>query len=462
MIRATISQLVQMTQGELLTGNPAAEIKGVSTDSRAGISGRLFVPLVGERFDGHDFLTQAISQGAVATLWQTNRPLPEALDPRVAVIGVEDTLLALQQLAKSYRQTLQLSLIGVTGSNGKTSTKDLIAAVLAERFKVQKTQGNLNNHIGLPLMVLALEPDTDVAVLEMGMSGIGEIALLADIAAPEIGVITNIGEAHIEYLGSRERIADAKFELIERLPDSGLALLYGDEPLLRALREKVPCEVEWFGFGESNDVRAVEVRSLGLEGTVFRLEGDHSEYHVPIPGRHQVGNALATVAIARRLGMTKEEIASGLSKASLSAMRMEVKKRAAGGYVVNDAYNASPTSMKAALRMLSETPDTDFKVAVIGDMLELGAVAREMHYEVGHLAGELAIDLLVTVGQHAGDIAEGALAAGLAKEQIFVADSKQRAIDFINRTTSTKRQPVILVKASRGMKMEEVVTGLLA
>lgn len=462
MIRAAVSELVQMTEGILLAGDPAIQIHGVSTDSRAELSGRLFVPLIGERFDAHDFLPQAITQGAVATLWQKNRPLPENLDPRLPVIGVEDTLLALQRLSKAYRRALHLTVIGVTGSNGKTSTKDLITSVLSEKFKVQKTQGNLNNHIGLPLMVLSLQPDTEIAVLEMGMSGMGEIALLADIAAPQIGVITNIGEAHIEYLGSRQKIAEAKFELIESLPESGLALLFGDEPLLRELRDKVPCDVQWFGFEPANEIRAVEIRSLGLEGTAFQLDEDSFTYKIPIPGKHQVGNALAAIAIANRLGMSREEIANGLAKAALSAMRMEVKARRTGGFVVNDAYNASPTSMKAALRMLSETPDADFKVAVIGDMLELGDLSAKMHFEVGQLAGKLAIDSLVALGAHASDVASGALAAGMTAEQVFVAVSKQEAIEYVERHTSTKLQPVILVKASRGMKMEEVVTGLLA
>lgn len=462
MIRITIRRLFEMAGGELLAGDPSGEIHGVGTDTRADLSGRLFVPLIGERFDAHEFLSQAVAQGAAAALWQKKRPLPAGLAAGFPVIGVDDTLAALQKLARSYRRTLPVTVVGVTGSNGKTSTKDLIASVLAERFQVQKTQGNLNNHIGLPLTVLELDGDTDVAVLEMGMSGLGEIALLADIAAPEIGVITNIGEAHIGFLGSRARIADAKFELIESLPKSGLALLFGDEPLLRGMREKIPCRVQWFGFSEANDIRAVGIRPLGLEGTAFQLAGEDFEYKIPVPGIHQVGNALAAVGVARRLGMNRKEIADGLSKAVLSAMRMEVKARPAGGYVINDAYNASPTSVKAALRMLSETPDADFKVAVLGDMLELGTVSQSMHREIGQLAAGLRIDLLVVVGRYAADIAAGARAGGMGEERIVIAESKREAIECVNRRIAARRQPVILVKASRGMKMDEVVSGLLA
>ncbi|GAX91010.1 UDP-N-acetylmuramoyl-tripeptide--D-alanyl-D-alanine ligase [Effusibacillus lacus] len=462
MIRASIQEIVNMAEGELLKGDPALVIHGVSTDSRKQMTGCLFVPLIGERHDAHEFLSQAVDNGAVAALWQKNRPLPEQSVGKLAFIGVDDTLAALQKIAKAYRRTLRTKVVGVTGSNGKTSTKDMIAQVLSERFKVQKTQGNLNNHIGLPLMVLTLEPDTDVAVLEMGMSGRGEIALLADIAAPEIGVITNIGEAHIEFLGSREGIARAKFELIEALSPDGLALLHGDEPLLRALADRIPCLTQWFGFEENNDYRAVDIRSLGLEGTSFRVEGEGLEYRLPVPGVHQVGNALAAVAVGRHLGMSVGEIASGLSKTALSAMRMEVRARPAGGYIVNDAYNASPTSMKAALKMLSDTPGTDFRVAAIGDMLELGDLAAEMHYEVGRKAGHLRIDLLVTLGQHAADIARGAEDAGFAKDRIFMAETKQQAIEYIQHCIADKEFPVILVKASRGMKMEEIAAGLLA
>lgn len=462
MIQATIDQLVKMTEGELLAGDPAKIIEGVSTDSRAKQSGRLFVPLIGDKFDAHEFVPQAIANGASAVLWNNNRPVPTETDSAVAYIGVDDTLIALQRLAKAYRKTLSAVVIGVTGSNGKTSTKDLITTVLSEKFQVQKTQGNLNNHIGLPLMVLSLNSETEVAVLEMGMSAIGEIALLADIANPSIGVITNIGEAHIEYLGTRARIADAKFELIEALPADGMALLFGDEPLLRQLNEKIPCPVKWFGFDVNNDIRAVNSKTHGLTGTEFQLEGETASYRIPVPGLHQVGNALAAIGLAKQLGMTEDEIRVGLSKAALSGMRLEVMPLAAGGFVVNDAYNASPTSMKAALHMLAETSDSDCRIAALGDMLELGSMAHEMHRDVGRLIGELKIDAVVLVGQFAPDVADGVRSAGWQETQIFIADTKEQASTYINRLASAKQHPVVLVKASRGMKMEEVVSGLLA
>ncbi|BCJ86077.1 UDP-N-acetylmuramoyl-tripeptide--D-alanyl-D-alanine ligase [Effusibacillus dendaii] len=462
MIEVTVEQLVSMAEGNLLQGSPSVQINGVATDSRAELAGRLFVPLIGERFDAHEFLADVVSKGAAAALWQKDRPLPEGLDPDFAVIGVDDTIVALQKTAAAYRRSLSLTVVGVTGSNGKTSTKDILASVLSQQFQVQKTQGNLNNHIGLPLMVLSLRPETDVAILEMGMSGPGEIALLARIAAPQIGIITYIGEAHIEFFGDRSGIAAAKFELVEALPPDGLAVLFGDEPLLRGLAAKSPCPIRWFGFQEGNDVQVTHLQALGLKGSRFQVNGDAESYHLPVPGAHQVGNALAAVAVAKYLGMLPESIERGLQNAALSSMRLEVKPLPGGGFVVNDAYNASPTSMRAALRMIADTPEGDFKAAVLGDMLELGEHAVDMHYQLGQTAAEQKIDLLVAIGQHAGHIAAGAKQGGLAANQIFVAETKQDAVAYVKRVISQKQNPVVLVKASRGMKLEEVVTGLLA
>ncbi|MGZ6550868.1 MAG: UDP-N-acetylmuramoyl-tripeptide--D-alanyl-D-alanine ligase, partial [Tumebacillaceae bacterium] len=293
-----------MAGGRVVHGNGEQMVVGVSTDTRVNLTGKLFVPLIGETFDAHQFLDQAVAQGAVAALWQSDHPLP---DTSLALIEVEDTLLGLQRLSAAYRDELNVKVVGVTGSNGKTSTKDMIAAVLSERFKVQKTQGNMNNHIGLPLMMLSLEETTEVSVLEMGMNHRGEIELLASLAKPQVGVITNVGEAHIEFLGSRGGIADAKCELIEALPADGKAILFGDEPLLRERAAKTPASIVWFGFQAGNDLQAVEVESLGVEGSRFHVAGEETQYTLPIPGNHQVGNALAAIGVARALGMTTAE-----------------------------------------------------------------------------------------------------------------------------------------------------------
>ncbi|ASS75870.1 hypothetical protein CIG75_13505 [Tumebacillus algifaecis] len=462
MIVKQIVEIARMAEGQLLRDASDLIVRGVSTDTRKDMTGMLFVPLVGERFDAHDFLAQAEAQGAVAALWQQDHPQPETT---LALILVDDTLVALQRLAAAYRSTLPVRVIGITGSNGKTSTKDMISSVVAEAFKVQKTLGNLNNHIGLPLMILALEEDTEVAVLEMGMNHAGEIELLAKLAAPELGVITNIGEAHIEYLGSREGIADAKCELIEQLPTGGTAILFGDEPLLRERAGKTQAKQVWFGFHATNDVQAVEVENLGVHGSRFSVRGDDTRYELPVMGQHQLGNALAAVAVGRVLGMTGAKIKAGLAKATLTARRLEVKQARLGGTVIDDAYNSSPTSLRAALRMFAEMPG-GFKVAVLGGMLELGPDSARMHQEIGAELAGLPLQQLVCVGELAADIAKGARDNGYPSHQIYQAENNQAAVAYVEdvlrqQADGTGGGAIVLVKSSLGMKFVEIVRALV-
>ncbi|PWK11629.1 UDP-N-acetylmuramoyl-tripeptide--D-alanyl-D-alanine ligase [Tumebacillus permanentifrigoris] len=475
MIKRTAEQIARLAGGNLVQGEGALLVHGIATDTRKDMTGRLFVPIVGERFDGHDFIEAAVDQGATAALWQAGTPVP-AKAQGLALIEVADTLVGLQRLAAGYRNELQnLRVIGVTGSNGKTSTKDLLASVLSERFKVQQTLGNLNNHIGVPLMLLHLEEGTEVAVLEMGMNHRHEIALLAELAAPLIGVITNIGEAHIEYLGSRGGIADAKCELIEALPPSGKAILFGDEPLLRERAGLTQAPVVWFGFGEGNDIRAVEVENLGIEGSRFQLAGEKGTYTLPVPGLHQLGNALAAVAVGEELGMTREEIKRGLAQAKLTARRFEVHQASFAwlvepiaatspqGTVIDDAYNASPTSMRAALAMLDEMPG-GYKVAALGGMLELGPDSVLMHRETGAYLASLQIAELVCIGDLALDIAVGAREGGFGGLIHEVVD-KPQAIEYLENVLTHHAQDetggaIVLVKSSLGIGLVDVVRAL--
>ncbi|MFD2170823.1 UDP-N-acetylmuramoyl-tripeptide--D-alanyl-D-alanine ligase [Tumebacillus lipolyticus] len=462
MISKSVAELTEMVAGSLLQGSPELMASGVATDTRSEMTGKLFIPLVGERFDGHQFLLQAEAQGAVVALWQAGRPHPST---SLALIEVDDTLLALQRLSAAYRRSLDVRVIGITGSNGKTSTKDMIATVLAEAFRVQKTQGNLNNHIGLPLMLLSLEESTEVAVLEMGMNHAGEIELLTQLAAPEFGVITNIGEAHIEYLGSREGIAAAKCELIEGLPASGKAILFGDEPLLRASAGKTKAERIWFGFEDGNDVQAVEVENLGVRGSRFSVFGDETRYELPVMGQHQLGNGLAAVAVGRALGMSGEQIRAGLAKASLTARRLEVKRARLGGTVIDDAYNASPTSMRAALSMFASMTG-GFKVAVLGGMLELGPDSARMHQEIGAFLAEMPFDQLVCVGELAADIALGARQSGFPAERIYHFPEREETVDHLQAVLRQHADDegdgaILLCKASLGMKFVEIVRALV-
>ncbi|KEO83183.1 UDP-N-acetylmuramoyl-tripeptide--D-alanyl-D-alanine ligase [Tumebacillus flagellatus] len=464
MMERTAGEIAVLAGGRLIAGVASLSVRGVATDTRKEMTGRLFVPIVGERFDAHDFIEAAVEQGAVAALWQAGKPIPEKAQ-RLALIEVEDTLLGLQRLAAGYRNELKnLRVVGVTGSNGKTSTKDLLASVLSERFRVQKTLGNLNNHIGVPLMLLQLEESTEVAVLEMGMNHFHEIELLARLASPQIGVITNIGEAHIEYLGSQSGIADAKCELIEALPASGKAILFGDEPLLRERASKTQAPVVWFGFGEGNDVRAVNVENLGIAGSRFSLEGEEGTYSLSVPGLHQLGNALAAVAVGEELGMTRDEIRKGLSQAKLTARRFEVHQaKGVNGTVIDDAYNASPTSMKAALQMLSDMPG-GYKIAALGGMLELGPDSVEMHRATGAFLAGLAVDELVCIGDLARDIAEGARQGGFSGV-LYEAGDKPQAIEYLGTQLQRHAQDetggaIVLVKSSLGIGLADVVRAL--
>jgi UDP-N-acetylmuramoyl-tripeptide--D-alanyl-D-alanine ligase len=457
MIR-TIRQIAQMAGAKHVSGNPDLVIEGVSTDSRTIHKGCLFVPLVGDAFDGHHFAESAIAKGAAAVFWQQDHPLP-ALDCPILV--VEDTLQALQKLAHAYRKQLPVQIVAITGSNGKTSTKDMIAAVLQEAFIVQKTQGNLNNHIGVPLTLLSLREETQVAVVEMGMNHAGEIQLLARLAEPDIGVITNIGDSHIEFFGSRSGIAEAKWELIDGLDRHATAILLGDEPLLKERRDRFAGNVIWFGSkAHENDVYPIKMERKGLQGYAFQTPQSDVVFRLPVLGLHQVTNALAAISVGRSLGMDDTIIAAGLEKVELTQMRMQVVPTRYGWYVINDAYNASPTSMKAAFRLLGELTDLR-KIAVLGDMLELGDQSDALHTETGRALVKAGIDELLCIGEKARYIALGAIEEGMPEQYVKWYNSVEEIVAYLISQFSGRQDIVILVKGSRGMKMERVVDALV-
>lgn len=453
-MKRRLRDVVSMVGGTW-TGTPAELDRwanGVSTDTRTLMPGALFVPLVGARFDGHHFVQEALKRGASATLWQRDRGIP----PGPAIV-VEDTLAALQRLAHAYRRELRARVVGVTGSNGKTTTKDLIAAVLAQRYRVHKTQGNLNNHIGVPLTLLSAPEDAEVVVCEMGMSGRGEIARLSRIAEPHLAVITAIGEAHLAQLGSREAIAEAKLEIVVGLDAKGALFVDGDEPLLDRAEEHFAGTVVRCGFGHRCQWRAEDVAFQGLDGMTFRV-GDE-RYAVPIPGRHNVKNALYAVAVGRTLGLTPEEVRRGLSGAAITGMRTERVRGVGGVTVLNDAYNANPTSMRASLELLVALPFAR-RVAVLGDMLELGPEEEALHRAVGRAIDPARVHWLVTVGPRARWIAEGAKEAGFPAARIQCVETPDEAADAVLPLADSNT--VILVKASRGMALEELVRRLAA
>ncbi|MFE7063769.1 UDP-N-acetylmuramoyl-tripeptide--D-alanyl-D-alanine ligase [Sutcliffiella sp. NPDC057660] len=453
MIKRTLKEIQEMAKGEEIAPEyRGIMVEGVSKDTRENMGGKLYIPIIGENFNGHKFVQQAIvEKGAVASLWQKDQPEPPA---DVNLIFVEDTIEALQHLASSYRDQIGMKVVGITGSNGKTTTKDMVTSLLQTTFNVHKTAGNYNNHIGLPLTILSMREDTEVAVLEMGMSGRGEIELLSHIAKPDAAIITNIGESHMQELGSREGIAEAKLEIAAGLKPGGKLIINGDEPLLKNKVSDFDCDVITFGLNDENDYVAQDIVLKG-NGTQFIIE--ETAYMIPVLGAHNVTNALASIVVGEIFGVNEENRKKGLEKVSLTAMRNEVVETSGGWTVINDAYNASPTSMKAAIDLLGSLTGYSKKIAVLGDMLELGDQEIPFHQEVGRYVQDKGIDFVLTYGDLGKNIAEGA-AAVLGSEKVKSYTDKKILIE--NLLKVLQPHDVVIVKGSRGMRLEEVVQGL--
>jgi UDP-N-acetylmuramoyl-tripeptide--D-alanyl-D-alanine ligase len=453
MIQRTLAEINDMVKGsgldEIFNSH---HISGVTTDSRQVEEGNLFFPLVGDIFNGHEFVDKAIEKGAAAVIWKETEPNPPT---KIPVIFVKDTLQALQDLAEAYLIQLDVKVIGITGSNGKTTTKDMVAAVLETTFKVHKTKGNFNNHIGLPLTVLSMDAETDVAVLEMGMSGKGEIELLSKIAKPDVAVITNIGEAHLMDLGSREGIAEAKLEIVKGLNEDGVLIYQGDEPLLQ---ERVPSlSVSSITFGEDRKNEYFPTNVIQeLNGTSFCIDG--TEYFIPVLGKHNVSNALAAYAVAKFLEVKEEAIKDGFLSIKITGMRLELIKSDSGVTVINDAYNASPTSMMAAIHLLEDLNGFNKKIVVLGDMLELGEDEKDYHRQVGSSIKRDEISHIFTYGKLGEEIAKGAK-QNRSEEFVHHYENKQALIKKLQGMLN--KNDIVLVKASRGMKLEEVVNALI-
>lgn len=450
-------------------------IPHVTIDSRQARAGSLFVALQGEKHDGHAFIADALARGAAVILAEARggrglgpnvhvvdcinrgvaglQPSPPALP---CVFLVASSLHALQQLAAFYRRKFACQVIGVTGSVGKSSTKELIASVLRQRFVTLKSEGNLNNEIGLPLTVLRLDALHERAVLEMAMYALGEIKLLCEIAQPRIGVVTNVGPVHLERLGTLERIAQAKAELVEALPPDGYAVLNGDDARVLAMRDQTRARVWCYGLNPACHVWANNIESFGLEGIAFTLHWGAESVRVRIPllGRHSVHTALAAASVGLIEGMGWEEILRGLRDES-AQLRLIAVPTENGATILDDTYNASPASMLAALNLLAELDGR--KIAVLGDMLELGSEEQRGHQVVGGRAAQV-VDVLIVVGARGRWIGEAARAAGLAAEQVFFVEDNARAIEWLR--TLTRAGDFILVKGSRGMQMEQIVNAL--
>jgi len=453
MIKRTLKEIQEIVNGTgLATEFEEIVVEGVVIDSRAAQDGNLYIPIIGERVNGHSFSQDAVrGKGAVATFWQRDQPgMPED----IPVIVVENTKIALQQLATRYKEELDMRVIGITGSNGKTSTKDILASILATTYKVHKTPGNFNSEFGLPLTLLMAPVDTEIAVLEMGMRGLGQIKLLSDMAKPDVSVITCIGEAHIEELGSRENISVAKFEITSGLSEDGVFVYHGDEPLLDARLAEANAEFELvtFGDGVSNDYYPT---SIGVDGSgmVFTIAQTDITFNLSVLGKHNVMNALAAIAVARHFGVTFENIKKGLAHVEMSKRRMEIFHAKNGLMVIDDTYNSSPTSVRATLDLLCSLTGFEQKIVVLGDMLELGEHEVAYHEEIGEYVDPSEIDILLTYGSLSKHIA--------AKSQVNLAlhfDDKGALVRKLESLSSDK--DVCLLKGSRGMAMDDVVNEL--
>jgi UDP-N-acetylmuramoyl-tripeptide--D-alanyl-D-alanine ligase len=445
------------TLKELLRTMKRMDIKGVSIDSRNIEEGELFIALKGARFDGHDFVPDAIKKGAWGALVDRS-----ALENRFSYLGglknilpVENTLYALQEMAHMHRGTFSIPLVGITGSNGKTTTKEMIAGILKQKGPVLKNEGNLNNHIGVPLTLMKLKDRHRAAVVEMGMSAAGEIALLARLVNPTVGVITNIGPAHLEFLGSLDKVAEAKGELLDNLKTDAVAVLNADDPYFGMLKNKFSGRIISFGIRNKADVVAADIRE-DLHHTDFTITNSGASLKVQLRavGTHNIYNALAATAAAIAAGAPLDAVKPGLDDFVPVAMRSEVRE-IEGRTVLADCYNANPSSMDAAIRTMVSLAVGRRSIAVLGDMLELGPTAAEAHREVGRTAARSGVDIVITYGPLAKDIGSGAHEAGMPKDRIFNAATITTAAQLIKKLS--RPGDLVLIKGSRGMKMEKIL-----
>lgn len=440
MKRTTTAQIAAAVHG-VLHGDGSIAVTALSSDSRTIAPGVWFVPLVGERFDGHDFIDRALEQGAVGCFCAR---LPEQLRPDKVYIQVADTKVALKDLAAWYRGCFSLPVIQITGSTGKTTIKEMIASVLSQRLRVLKTKGNLNGDIGAPMITLELDDEHQAAVIETGMDDFGQIRYLGEMLRPDIAVIGNIGEAHMEYLGSREGILRAKSEIFENLAPNGLAVLNGDDDMLNTL--DLPFETLRCGVGEGCNVRVTDIVDNGVKGISCTVHTDKETYEleVPAPGVHMIYSVSMAAAIGERLGLTREEIVRGVSAYQPTGERMRVERLKGGRILLNDSYNANPQSMGAALRILAST-DCQKRIAMLGDMKELGPATGPGHAAMGRLAGDLGIDMLIAVGPSCRDHMVPAAKAAGCPDVRWYEDKTQAYGDL---TAAYTENAALLLKAS--------------
>jgi len=452
-MRATVAELLEATGGSLLQGDPSAVATGVTTDSRAVTPGQLFVAIVGEKFDGHGFVHSAFQAGAAAAVVSRS---PEGMPPHLPLLLVQDTVAAYGAIAGWWRSRVPATVVAVTGSNGKTTTKEMIALVLGGLGATVCSEANHNNHIGVPQTLLRILPEHRFAVVEMGVNHFGEMAPLARPARPQVAVITNVGPTHLEAFGSEEGVAREKSVVLDHLAPGGLAVLHADDPWSRGIAERHSGRVATFGFSHGADWRATRVRQDGdcLHFVVART-GD--AVSLPVVGRWQASNALAAIAVAAEMGLGVSEAAALLGAFQPPKWRMELR-RAGALAVLLDCYNANPASMLGAVAELGRRPGR--RVAVLGDMLEMGAASPAAHRRVARAVAEAGVHLLCAVGEQGEALAREAIEGGLEPRNVFAASARAEAVRWL----CGRLQPsdTVLFKASRGVRLEEVADAVIA
>ncbi|MGC7948460.1 UDP-N-acetylmuramoyl-tripeptide--D-alanyl-D-alanine ligase [Bacillus sp. II_CA] len=450
MIRMNLKKLEEVIDGEgLYESFHHLEIHGVCIDSKNMKEGNLFVPIIRVK-DGHEYVKEAMDNGAVASLWKKSYGTPPKGIP---IIFVDDTLFALQQLAQFYRREINVKVIGITGSNGKTTVKDIIEGILRSTYRVHKTKGNFNSQIGLPLTILEMKRDTEFLILEMGVSEKGQIRNLSRIAQPDVAVITMIGQSHLETLGSRKEIAKAKLEIIDGLRENGLFLYNGDEPLFSRNNKTSGVNCKTFGEKDTNDLFPTNVQ-LDEYGVHFKLNHSKIQYDVPLHGKHNIFNTIVGIAVGQFYKVPIEKIQEALQQINIIQMRFQFLTAKTGFKIINDAWNASPSSMKAAIETLQTLNAYKKKMIVIGDMLELGKNAETYHREIGKMLNEKSIQYVFTYGELAKIVAEEASKKyDTGKVQSF--NNKAKIAEEVLKVIT--ENDVVLLKGSREMALEQIV-----
>ena len=446
----SINDIAKATSGKIICGSDKGVIHAITTDSRQADKDVLFIPLKGERADGHDYIPSALDKGAVSIS-------EREIDSDKTVIKVADTRLALGDIARYYKAKYVVPTVSITGSVGKTTTKDLVYAVIAEKYKTHKTPNNFNNDIGVPLTVFGIEKEHEAAVIEMGMNHFGEISHLAGIVKPDVAIITNIGMSHIENLGSQEGIFKAKMEITENFTEANTLIVNGDDKFLGNISD-TPYKLVKFGMSDTNDVYAKDIENKGLSGMDFTVVHPDGEFRCSLkqPGEHNIYNALAAVCAGLNMGLAEFEIARGIENCVYTSSRLEISEHN-GMEIINDCYNSSPDSVRAALKVMTNTLKSR-RVAVLGDILEMGEYAKDAHFDLGKTVKDMGINFLITAGNNAKHIADGAKSSGM--ENVVSYTTTDELVSDINNLV--KPDDCILVKASHGMEFYKVTEAIKA